>query len=61
MMTSSLAGLVLAAFLTLLVAWPLTYAVVPLVAAALALVAFATPRRPVTPLSREDILSLIHI
>ena len=55
MMMSSLAGLVLAAFLTLLVAWPLAYAVVPLVAVALALVAFATPRRPVTPMSREDL------
>ena len=54
MISSSLAGLVLAAFLSLLVAWPLAYAVVPLVASALALVAFATRRRAVTPLSRED-------
>ncbi|MGB1409858.1 MAG: O-antigen ligase family protein, partial [Alloalcanivorax venustensis] len=55
MMLSSLTGLSLAAFLALLVAWPLAYAVVPLVAAALALVAVATRRRPVAPLSREDI------
>ncbi|HCD76509.1 MAG TPA: O-antigen polymerase, partial [Alcanivorax sp.] len=54
MISSSLAGLVLAAFLSLLVAWPLAYAVVPLASAALALVAFATRRRAVTPLSRED-------
>lgn len=54
MISSSLAGLVLAAFLSLLVAWPLGYAVVPLVAAALALVAFVWPRWTVTALSRED-------
>lgn len=53
-MLSSLAGLVLAAFLSLLVAWPLAYAVLPLAATALTLVAFATRRRAVTPLSRED-------
>jgi O-antigen ligase len=54
-MLSSLTGLVLAAFLSLLVAWPPAYAVVPLAAAALALVAFVWPRRAVTGLSREDI------
>ena len=55
MISSSLAGLVLAAFQSLLVAWPMAYAVVPLAAAALALVAFVRSRRTVTVLSREDI------
>ncbi len=55
MMLSSLAGLVLAAFLSLLIAWPPAYAVVPLVAAALALVAIVWPRRAVAALSREDV------
>lgn len=59
MMTSYLAGLVLAAFLSLLVAWPLAYAVVPQAAAALALVAFAARRRPVAPLSRDDVWFLV--
>lgn len=52
---SFLAGLALAAFLSLLVAWPPAYAVVPLAAVAVALAAFAARPGRAPAFSREDV------